>query len=203
MLFWIHCGMQIRFIHKISVCSRGTFFPKTEQNSISICILTFCFPYIVFFFLRSCVHPFIDWKALNRPWKSAFQHSHVLMRYANYSMARRRLFSFTRTLFIRKQDKCRLFFHPWSGTLDWVFLQTVICDLLSIRIKKSVMSSRQTFGAMDPRTFGHLYPSTLECWMFKTYFSRKFQFSGSLNFFCIFILFLYFFCVLFVREQYC
>lgn len=150
---------------------RDFFSQDGTKFNISICILTFCFPYIVLYILLPSVvcAPLHRLKALSRPWKSAFQHSHVLMRYANYSMARRRLFSFTRTLFIRKQDKCRLFFHPWSGTLDRVFLQTVtICDLLSIRIKKSVMSSRQTFGAMDPRTFGHLYPSTLECWMFKT-----------------------------------
>lgn len=39
--------------------------------------------------------------ALNRARKSAVQRSHVLMRYANYSMARRRLDSSTRTFFIR------------------------------------------------------------------------------------------------------
>lgn len=101
MSFWIRYGMQIYFIHKISVCSRGTSFPR--QNKIQSIHLHphISLPLYCTFLLSDVCAPLRRLRALNRPWKSAFQHSHVLMRYANYSMARCRFFSFTRTLFIR------------------------------------------------------------------------------------------------------
>lgn len=187
----------MRFIHKISVCSCETFFPRWNKiQSIWLYILTSRFPYTVFFFSWPRVYIYMNVCIYASSSTENFEHT-VKERFSALSHPNevRKLLNGKTVTSSASRERSLLFGNNTNvgcpfmllvlRALHYIFFQTVTTyDLLSSRIKKSVCrtASNLLCGLACVTYLG----AFLCPWIHK-FNTRFWESLNSLNFYCVFV----------------